>query len=155
MNTIKYKNLISGIFFLCLGILLSFWATSYHIGGITKPGSGFLPLILGILIVVFSIVILAQGWKANPAKEKEVSFSLPAGWKKIAYVILVLLFTTFSFEPLGYLITVFLLITLLMLGKELRSLRKALLTAFLAALGVYLVFILLLEQPFPRGLLRF
>ena len=151
----KHKNLIAGIFWICLGILLSIWSTSYHIGGITQPGPGFLPLILGILIVLFSIVILAQGWKADAAKEKAVSFSLPAGWKKIAYVILVMLFTTFAFEPLGYLITVFLLIALLMLGKGLRSLRKAILTALLTALGVYLVFILLLEQPFPRGLLRF
>ncbi|OGP55224.1 MAG: hypothetical protein A2162_06500 [Deltaproteobacteria bacterium RBG_13_52_11b] len=151
----KYKNLMSGMFWLALGVLFSIWSTTYHIGSITQPGPGFLPLILGILIVVFSLIILGQGWKADPAKEKEVSFSLPAGWKKIAYVILVLLFTTFSFEPLGYLITVFLLIALLMLGKEWRSLRKAVLTAFLTALGVYLVFILLLEQPFPRGLLRF
>ena len=151
----KHKNLIAGIFWLCLGILFSLWATSYNIGSITQPGPGFLPLILGILIAVFALIILAQGWKADPAKEKAVSFSLPAGWKKIAYVILVLLFTAFAFEKVGYLITVFLLIALLMLGKGLRSLRKAILTALLTALGVYLVFILLLEQPFPRGILRF
>ena len=151
----KQKNLIAAIFWLCLGILFAIWATSYHIGSITQPGAGFLPLILGLLIVLFSLVILAQGRKADPGKEKAMSFALPAGWKKIVYVILVLLFTTFTFEPLGYLITVFLLIALLMLGKDLRSLRKAVLTAFLTALGVYLVFILLLEQPFPRGFLRF
>jgi len=110
---------------------------------------------LGILTILLSLVILGQAWKASLPEEKGASVSLPAGWKKIAYVILILLFTTFAFEPLGYLITVFLLIVLLMLGKELRSLRRAVLTAFLTALGVYLVFILLLEQPFPRGFLRF
>jgi len=151
----KQNSIVSGIFWLCFGLLFSIWSTSYHIGRITQPGPGFLPLILGVLVILFSLVILGRGWAARRSKETESALSLPAGWKKIAYVILVLLFATFSFEPLGYLITVFLLIALLMIGKELRSLRKAVLTAFLTALGVYLVFILLLEQPFPRGLLRF
>lgn len=151
----KYKDLISGVFWLSLGILFSIWSTSYHIGSITQPGPGFLPFLLGILTILLSLVILGQAWKASLSEEKSASVSLPAGWKKIVYVILILLFTTFAFEPLGYLLTVFLLIVLLMLGKELRSLKRAVLTAFLTTLGVYLVFILLLEQPFPRGFLRF
>lgn len=151
----KYPNLTSGIFWLFVGILFSIWATTYHIGSVTQPGAGFLPLILGILLILFSLIILGQGWKAYIAKEKGASPSLLAGWKKIVYTILILLFATFSFEKIGYLITVFLFIFFLMLQTEFRSPKKMLLTSFFTALGVYLIFILLLEQPFPRGLLRF
>ena len=151
----KQNSIISGIFWLCAGLLFSIWSTSYHIGRITQPGPGFLPLILGILVILFSLVILRRGWAARGSKGTESALFLPGRWKKVAYVVLILLFATFSFEKMGYLITVFLLIAFLMLGTELRSPKKVLLTAFLTALGVYLAFVLLLEQPFPRGFLRF
>jgi hypothetical protein len=151
----KYSDLISGMFWLSLGVLFSVWSTFYPLGSLTHPGAGSFPLILGILIIIFSLVILGQGWKVYRTKEKGPSPSLPAGWKKIVYTILILFVSPFAFERLGYLITVFLLIALLMLGPQLRGLKKALLTAFLTTVAVYVVFILLLEQPFPRGLLRF
>jgi hypothetical protein len=152
----KHTNIISAVFWLCLGLLFSIWSTSYHIGGITQPGPGFLPFVLGILIILFSLILLGQGWaERRSSKETETAPSLIASWKKIAYVILILLFATFAFEPLGYLITVFLFIAFLMLRKELRSLRTAVLAASLTTLGIYLVFVLLLEQPLPRGFLRF
>ncbi len=140
----KYTDLISGTFWLSLGVLFSIWATFYPIGILTHPGAGFFPLILGILIIMFSLVILGRGWKVYHAKKQEPFPSLPAGWKKIVYTMLILFVSPFAFEPLGYLITVFLLIALLMLGTDLRSLKKALLTAFLTTVAVYVVFILLL-----------
>jgi putative tricarboxylic transport membrane protein len=151
----KYTDLISGIFWLFFGILFSIWSMSYHIGNLTRPGPGFLPLVLGILVILFSLIILGRGWKICRAKEMGSSSFVPAGWKKIVYTTLILFVSPFAFEPLGYLLTIFLLIALLMLGRELKSLKKALLTALLAAVGVHVVFVWLLEQPFPRGLLRF
>jgi len=45
------------------------------------------------------------------------------------------------------------MILLLMKGAEWQSWKRILLTAFLTTLGVYIVFVLLLEQPLPRGFL--
>ena len=42
---------------------------------------------------------------------------------------------------------------LLMAGAGLQSWKRILLVAFFSALGVYLVFVLLLQQPLPRGFL--
>lgn len=151
----KYSELISGIFWLSLGILFSIWSTYYKVGSLTQPGPGFLPLVLGVLLIFISLILLGQAWKAYLAKKTESFSFLSAGWKKIVYTILILLFATFSFEKIGYLITVFLFIFFLMLQTEFRSPKKMLLTAFFTALGVYLIFILLLKQPFPRGFLRF
>lgn len=64
-----------------------------------------------------------------------------------------LLLAIFFFEKIGYLFTFFLLIIFLTRGTGPQSWRKILLIAFLSTLGVYLVFVLLLEQPLPRGLL--
>lgn len=149
----KSSDLISVIFWLVVGLLLSFWSTRYQIGSLTQPGPGFYPLGLGILLIFFSLILLGQGTRSPQATKKASpsSFSVSGGWKRIAYVVLVLLLLTFFFETIGYLLTFFLLIMLLMAGAGLQSWKRILLVAFFSALGVYLVFVLLLQQPLPRG----
>jgi hypothetical protein len=76
------------------------------------------------------------------------------GWKKVVYTVLVLVLAIFFFEKAGYLITFFLLIMLLMRGAGPQSWKKILLVAIFSTLGIYIVFVLLLKQPLPRGFLR-
>ena len=151
----KTGELVSSLFLLGVGILLSIWSSSYQIGGLAQPGAGFLPLVLGLLLCLFSIILLAQAWTSSSHKEKQKTTSIPEGWRKMAYIVLIVTLAALFFERLGYLISVFLMIGLLMLGTQSGSIKKSLLTALLTTLGVYVVFILILEQPFPRGLLRF
>ncbi len=149
----KYRDLISGIFWLIVGLLLSVLSTRYQIGRITSPGSGFLPLAMGLLLIFFSLIILGRAKKSSLAEEAaKTAFSL-GGRKSVVNTILILLLATFLFEKMGYLITVFFLMAFLMLVAKLRSWVKIFCIAFFTALGVYLVFVLLLQQPFPRGLL--
>jgi hypothetical protein len=149
------KDLTSGIFFLSLGILFSLWSSSYQIGSFAQPGPGLLPLMLGILLIFFSLILVARGVRAYRSQKKGSVVSLPDSWKRIAYTLVVLLFATVLFEKAGYLLTIFLFIVFLMLWTEWRNIKKVILTAFLTTLAVYLVFVLLLKQPFPVGLLRF
>jgi hypothetical protein len=59
----------------------------------------------------------------------------------------------FFFEWVGYLLTFFLLIVLLMKGVAQQSWKRILLTALLTTAGVYIVFVLLLEVQLPHGFL--
>jgi len=152
----KYSDLISGIFWLVIGFLFTIWSTHYQIGNLIRPGSGLLPLCLGVLLIFLSLIfLLGQAKKSFVDKGKVRFFPTPGGWKKVAYTVLILILATFTFEKLGYLLTVFLLIIFLMLGAEFKSWKRILLASFFTSLGVYLVFVLLLEQPLPRGFLRF
>lgn len=150
----KYSDLISGIFWFVFGLLLSIWSTFYRIGSIKEPGPGFLPLGVGLLLILFSIILLGQACKSSLLKEAGPPLFSLGGWKKVAYSILIVLVATLFFERMGYLLTVFLLIFFLMLGDEPKSWKRNLFIAFLTTVGVYLIFVLLLEQPLPRGFLR-
>lgn len=149
----KYAHIISGIFWLAIGLLLSLWSTRYQIGNFVQPGPGLYPLLLGVLLILFALVLLGQAIKSSPLLQKVQPFSLSGGWKRVAYAVLILLLAAFFFETIGYLLTFFLLVMLLMAGEGWKSWRKIVLVAFLSALGVYLVFVLLLKQPLPRGFL--
>jgi len=69
----------------------------------------------------------------------------------VAFTVAILLIGLFVFETMGHLLTFFLLIVFLMRGTERQSWKKILLVAFCSAMGVYLVFVLLLKQPLPQG----
>ena len=75
------------------------------------------------------------------------------GWKKVVYTVAILFVAAFFFEKIGYLLTFFLLILLLMRVAGGQSWKMTLLVAFCSTLGAYLIFVLLLKQPLPRGLL--
>ena len=149
----KTSEFIGGIFWLAMGILLSLWSSRYEIGSFIQPGPGFLPLIIGILLIFFSFILIGKGIKPSTVARAETVSSPPGAWKKAAYAVLVLLLATFLFEKIGYLSTVFLMIVFLMCGVKSQSWRAILLVAASSALGVHLVFVLLLKQPLPRGLL--
>lgn len=149
----KYSDLMSGIFWIAVGLLLSVWSTTYQIGSLTQPGSGFFPLGLGLLLIFLSIILLLQARKSSLAPQLVPSSHPAGGWKKVAYTLLVLLLATFLFEKIGYLFTIFLLITFLIYGAGSRNWKTILLVAFFSVTGVYLVFVLLLKQLYPRGLL--
>ncbi len=146
-----YANLASGIFWLIIGFLLSIWSMSYEIGSFKEPDSGFLPLGVGLLLIVFSLILIVQSKKSSSLSQTGSPLFLPGRWKKVAYTISVLLFCTFLFERIGYLATIFLLIFLSGRGTGLQSWRKAFLFALLSTIGVYVIFVLLLKQPLPRS----
>ena len=154
-GVMKDRDIASGVFWLVIGIGLSIWTvTSYEIGSLTQPGTGYLPLALGIILTFLSLILLIGRMKKAPgAKQASLPDFHSEGWKRVAYTVLVLVVAAFFFEQMGYLVTFFLLIVLLMKGVERQSWKRILLTALLTTVGVYVVFVLLLEVQLPRGLL--
>jgi hypothetical protein len=153
MTKHKHKDLISGLFWLAIGLLLFIWSTSYPIGTLIQPGPGFLALALGILLILLSLILLVRAITSSFASREAPLPSLFGGWMKVAYTVLILILGTYFFERIGYMLTFFLLVIFLMRGAGSKSWKKILLVAFCSALGIYLVFVLLLEQPLPRGIL--
>ena len=151
----KDRDIAGGVFWLVIGLGLSIWTvTSYEIGSLTQPGTGYLPLALGIILVLLSLILLIGRMKiASGAKRASVPGFHSEGWKRVAYTVLVLVMAAFFFEWVGYLLTFFLLIVLLMKGVAQQSWRRILLTALLTTAGVYIVFVLLLEVQLPHGFL--
>jgi hypothetical protein len=136
-----------------VGLLLSIWSTRYQIGSVIQPGPGFLPLGLGLFVVLLSLILVAQGARSSHIVQTLSTTSLFPGWKKVAYTVSILILAIFFFERIGYLLTFFLVIMFLMRAAGPESWKKIFTVAFCSALGIYLVFVLLLEQPLPRGLL--
>ena len=135
-----------------IGLILTVWSATYPLGNLSQPGSGFLPLGLGALMIIFSIVLLLRAVRRDAPKEEKASL-LPTRWMNIVLTVIVLIAAVFLFEKVGYLLTFFVLAFVLPLLAGQITWKRALLFALLSAAGVYIVFVWLLKQPLPTGFL--
>ena len=147
----RKREITSGLFWLLIGLVLTVWSATYPIGSVTQPGTGFLPLGLGILLLIFSAVLLIRAFRL-PATAGRVS-PLPERWLSLAMTVLVLIVTIFLFESLGYLLIFFVLALVLPLLAGQITLKRSFIFAVLCTAGIYIIFVWLLKQPLPTGVL--
>lgn len=151
----KHSDIVSGLFWLVIGLGLSIWTlSSYKIGSLTQPGEGYLSLVLGILLTLFSLILLIGQIKKRPgAKRAVLTAASFIGLKKIVYTFLIMIAAAIFFERLGYLLTFFFMMVLLFKASGPQSWTRILIMTVLTTAGVYVLFILLLEVQLPHGIL--
>lgn len=115
-----------------------------------QPGSGFFPLGLGIILAALSIALIIANREPDA---KKVRLWSPGGW--VRPLLAALLFAGYALvlEWLGYIISVFALVFLWLIVVERKNLRRAFLPGALSAVGVWLIFSILLNVPLPMGIL--
>ena len=138
-----------------LAMLLVAGATVYEsaklpFGVARNPGPGFVPwwigVALGALSVLLGVHALRAGRIEGPARRSE-----QGAWRQVAGLLLALALYVLVFSPLGYPVSTFLLV-LLMLRSMVRARPVvALGLAVLAAGGSYLLFAVWLKVPLPPG----
>ena len=151
----KNTDIASGLFWLVIGLGLSIWTlSSYKIGSLTQPGEGYLSLVLGIMLILLSLILLVSQINKRPgAKRVVLTAASFRGWKRIIYAALIMMLAAIFFERVGYLLTFFFMIVLLMKASGPQSWKRIFIMAVLTTAGVYVLFILLLEVQLPHGLL--
>jgi len=115
-----------------------------------QPGSGFMPFGLGVILAILAgmIILTHRG-----PDEKRVSFWQPKGWLRPLLAVIIMGGYVIAFDDLGAVTSVVILVTGWLLILERKSIVVAASTGVLTGLVVYLVFELLLQTPFPRGIL--
>jgi putative tricarboxylic transport membrane protein len=149
----RRANLISAVTLLGLALAALLEVSKLPFGRLNAPQAGFFPLILALLLAVFSLVLLAQS--IGGPKEKSEASQGAATWKKIVLALAPLVVFGVLFESLGYVISTFLFIAFLLRAVERQKWSLVVVVAFLTSLTTYLVFGLLLNTPLPGGILGF
>lgn len=148
----RRREITSSLFWLIVGLILTIWSATYPLGELAQPGTGFLPLGLGVLLLIFSTVLLIRALR-RPAPNAEQRSVLSTRRTSIVLTVVILLAAVFLFEKVGYLLTFFVLALVLPLLAGQITWKRSLFFAILSAAGVYIVFVWLLKQPLPTGFL--
>jgi putative tricarboxylic transport membrane protein len=151
----KNRNLISGVFFLGIGVIISIYAITYGLGGSGSPGPGFLPFLTGIGLVLLSLFLLISTLKDGIIinKQTEKFFPEKDSFKKIILSISALILFGFILEYLGYLLTTLLFMMFMLKFIESRKRMTVFLCSSLTAISFYLLFEKLLKSQLPKGIL--
>jgi hypothetical protein len=147
-------NFLQGLLWLFIGVVVLFLSSQYSMGTLSEPGPGVLPFGLGLVFVLLSSILLFRSFRVKELEyEKRLAFG--PRWRKVFLVILFLGLITFFIESLGYLLSVFLMITLSMLLMEPKRWVSALLLGIISSFFSYVLFDVWLKVQLPQGLFYF
>lgn len=150
----KTLDQTSSLFWLLVSILVFAESLRIGIGTVQNPGMGFMTFGASAILGVLSLVLFFQ---SSSRKEDVQHTPLFAGtsWPRILFVLLALTVYARVMPALGYLISTFLLMSLLFWVLERKRIRFVLFYALVATLLTHLVFSKWLNCQFPQGLFGF
>ncbi|MFZ5945751.1 MAG: tripartite tricarboxylate transporter TctB family protein [Bacillota bacterium] len=140
MPKIRYVPTISilfGIYWLVLGV------TKYGLWQGTSPGAGFLPAIVGAMLIGFSIWILT-----TPAVYKAGSMQ-----RKAFFPVLLSVAALAAVYVIGMILAMGAYVIFWLRHIEKLSVKKSVVIGLSATIFIYYVFRVWLMVPFPKGLL--
>ncbi|MGN6571004.1 MAG: tripartite tricarboxylate transporter TctB family protein [Pseudolabrys sp.] len=137
---------VAGAAFIAFGILVIAISGSLPFGNLSSPGSGFLPIILSVLMMLFGATLMVRAGESRP-------FATLA-WSDARHAAMVVLITAVAiavFEPLGFATSNVLMMLALLLVIERRGVGPAALYS-VGVVGItYVLFVYLLKTPLETG----
>jgi putative tricarboxylic transport membrane protein len=139
-----------GMILLALGIFVGFQGIDLSLGTPGHPGPGFVPLGLGVILILLAAVYL---WQSSRGKEKKKTPSSPSDYWRTGMAVGTISLYAFAVSWLGYILTTFLFFVIWL---SLIERKKWLQTASLACLAVAAVYFfnILFSVQLPSGLLK-
>ena len=147
------KDQISSLIFFLFSLYVCWQSIELGFGTFAKPGPGFLSLLAGSILVLLSLIIflgtvIAKKTTGDPPRQL-----IPWGPLLITFGSLVGF--TFFMKTLGFSLTTFLFIVVLLRFVAKKGWILSLLASLAITLGTYVIFEVFLQSQLPEGFLGF
>ena len=146
-------DLISSTILFCVGLFIVLYSPQFDLGNTTMPRSGFMPFLTGILMCIFSIITFFQAYLDKSGKVEKIWANIR--FRKLVFVLLMLLIYTLLLEKLGFIICTFFMILILIRFVGPQTWLNSFLVAGLTSIISYLLFETWLKAQLPKGILGF
>jgi hypothetical protein len=140
------RDFWSGLMFICVGVAFAVGATNYSMGSSARPGPGYFPLILSVLMAILGGVVLFK------ALTIETEGGDPIGafaWRPLIVIVAAITVFGLALPRLGMLITVPLLIFITSLAGDEFHWKGVLANAVVLTIGAWAIFIAGLKLTIP------
>ena len=148
----KRANLAAAIGMLLMAGFILFESRALSFGTFRVPHTGFFPKIVVGLLLLLSLCCLAQTLR-DKTIERPTEKIPTDGWFRIGATLATLIGFALLLEWLGFLLSTFLLMVLLLRAIEAPKWPKVIVVALVTALVSYGLFAWLLGVPLPAGVL--
>lgn len=142
---------------ICLAIaVVAIWqSVTIPMGRISKPGPGFLPFWIGVILVMLSVILWIDASFRKASLDRVRFLSGEGRWQYVIFTGIALLVYTGLLEILGFRISTFLVLIFLFwfIGKL--KWWVSLSGSVIVTVGAHLIFKVALKVQLPGGLFRF
>jgi len=146
MTIRSQRDFLAGLFLVIVGGAFAIGATQYNFGIAARPGPGYFPLGLGIILAVLGLIVLATSLVRKVEGGDPVG-SIP--WRPLICVVGALVFFGFALPRVGFVISFPLMIVFTaMAGDEFRW-KDAILNAVVLTVFSYGIFVAGLKLNIP------
>src|SRR5262245_61235923 len=142
------RDHVAGGLFVIAGALVLAASGDLPFGTMASPGAGMLPTLVVTLMMAFGLIVFVQARRSPPIAEGDWTDLPPALRVAVVAAAGVALYV-----PLGFALTMPLVLLTLTFLMERRPFLPAAAFSVGATVAVYALFALLLRTPFPRGFL--
>lgn len=153
---LAYGDRIISLIFIALGVGQCLWSLHLELGSASEPKTGFMPFLIGLIVTILSAILLVDSTvEVRKTNGTNISPWSDIHWKRIIFMIILLLAYCILLRILGYLISTFLLIVFLIRIIEPLNWRATFAMGIITSIISYLIFDVWLQVSFPHGILSF
>lgn len=149
----KTRDVISSLFWMAMGLGISYGGYDLDVGTLRDPGAGFIFFWIGVIMIGLSLVILIKAVREKGVADELNVLWQGIRWQKVLLVLASLFVYTYLLTPLGFILTTTLLLVFLFKAVEPQKWSWAILGAVVCTLAAYGLFHTWLGCQLPQGLL--
>ena len=146
MKVKSQKDLWAGLMFILVGLGFAAGALNYQFGSSARPGPGFFPFGLGMLLALLGAVVLFNALTIEREGGDRVG-AMP--WRPIFFIILSVIVFGLALPRLGLIVTLPLLIFVTSLAGDEFNLKEVAINIVVLTVGSWLIFIKGLNLVIP------
>lgn len=143
----REPDFLSGLFLFLLGTVLCLLSWQMGLGVLSKPGPGFMPFLVGLVLASLSFGLVIQVLLKNTV----ASWKMGIKWGKILCALGLMVAYGFLIERIGLILVTFLFITFMMKYVGSLSWLKSFLGGAISSLASYFFFVYLLKTQIPHS----
>ena len=151
-KTQSHYDRIASVFFFAAGAFFALYSCTIEIGAWNEPGPGFLPFWAGVTLVLMSISLFISNVSEKGTRRPSF-FPKADSWKRVLATFVALLAYNLVSDRLGFTLTAFLFVGLLVKCIFPQSWTRTLIVAACAAIAARLLFVDFLQTQLPKGFL--
>jgi hypothetical protein len=146
MKIKSQRDFWSGLMFVAVGVAFAIGATNYSMGSSARPGAGYFPMILSVVMALLGAVVLFKSLVIETEGGDPIG-AVP--WRPLLVIVAAIVFFGVSLERLGLLITVPLLIVISSLAGGEFGWKGVVANAAVLTFGAWGIFVWGLKLTLP------
>ena len=146
MKIKSQRDFFSGLMFMIVGVIFAVGATNYSMGSSAKPGAGYFPLILSVLMAILGAIVLFKSLTIETEGGDPIG---DIAWRPLLVIVASIAVFGFALPLLGMFITIPLLIIMVSFAGDEFNWKGVIANSMVLTAGSWVIFIWGLNLTIP------